>query len=255
MYYYLTEASVRSVVTDPEKHDMRELKKMLAPKFGLVLECKYYKSRWKEFFDQKHIRNELKKIETKLKDVKVYPDRKKIFRVFVYLEPEDIKVILLGQDPYHDGSACGIAFSVEGGGKTPPSLINIKRELEDDGFEKDDNDLLPWVEQGVFLLNTSLTVLPHQANSHASLWYEGSESFTNKLMEWLSEKKEYVILVLWGQNARSYKSYFGTLRSDIVESAHPSPLSAHNGFFGSRPFSKVNSFLKAKKMEEINWSL
>lgn len=185
----------------------------------------------------------------------VFPGPYQIFRAF-FVAPEDVRVIILGQDPYHEpGQAMGLAFSVPDSCKTPPSLRNIKKELLDDvGAELPGNNLEGWAEQGVFLLNTVLTVSEGKANSHAGC---GWETFTANAIRYITEYNTHPIaVVLWGKQAQQYKTLFDGREAPtlILESAHPSPLSAYRGFFGSRPFSKINDFLVENQEEKIDWA-
>ena len=182
----------------------------------------------------------------------IYPPKKDVFNAF-RLSYNDIKVVILGQDPYHgEGEAHGFAFSCL---KTPipPSLKNIYKELKTDlNIEKDmlDGNLLPWVKQGVMLLNTGLTVEKDKPNSHKDL---GWHTFTDSVIQKLNERKKPLVFILWGNNAREKKKYITNPQHLIIESAHPSPFSANNGFFGSRPFSRSNEFLKKNKINPIKW--
>lgn len=184
----------------------------------------------------------------------VFPGPYQIFRAF-FVAPEDVRVIILGQDPYHEpGQAMGLAFSVPDSCKTPPSLRNIKKELLDDvGAELTGNNLEGWAEQGVFLLNTVLTVSEGKANSHAG---HGWEIFTANAIQYILEHNcRPLSVILWGKPAQKYKTLFDKREAPtlILESAHPSPLSAYRGFFGSKPFSKTNSFFAAHGAPQINW--
>ena len=182
----------------------------------------------------------------------IYPPKKDVFNAF-RLNYKDVKVVILGQDPYHGtGEAHGYAFSCL---KTPipPSLKNIYKELYDDlGIEKDmlDGNLLPWVKQGVMLLNTGLTVEKDKPNSHKDL---GWHTFTDEVIKKLNEREKPVVFILWGNNAREKKKYITNKRHLVIESAHPSPFSCNNGFFGSKPFSKTNNFLIKNKITPIKW--
>ena len=189
---------------------------------------------------------ELYKVKT------IYPQQKDIFNAF-HLPYKDVKVVILGQDPYHgEGEAHGYAFSTHAK-KLPPSLKNIYKELYADlGIEKDytSGDLTNWQKQGVMLLNTGLTVEKDKPNSHKNIgWHE----FTDVLIQKLNEKDEPVVFIFWGNNAREKKKYITNPKHLVIESAHPSPFSANNGFFGSKPFSKTNEFLKKNNMKEIEW--
>lgn len=185
----------------------------------------------------------------------VYPDMYSIFNALHYTSYADTKVLILGQDPYHEpGQAHGLSFSVQPNVPSPPSLVNIFKELETDlGCTVPNNGCLePWARQGVLLLNTVLTVQAHRANSHRD---KGWEIFTDKIIALLNQREKPVAFVLWGSPARRKKAMITNPQHFIVESPHPSPLSAYRGFFGSRPFSKVNKFLESVGEEPINWQL
>lgn len=214
---------------------------------------------WAKFFRQEMTKPyfaELDKFVTaKVGSETIYPQVYQIFRAF-FVAPEDVRVTILGQDPYHEaGQAMGLAFSVPDSCKTPPSLRNIKKELLDDvGVELPGNSLEGWAEQGVFLLNTVLTVSEGKANSHAGC---GWKSFTANAIRYVAEHNTHPIaVVLWGKQAQQYKTLFDDRKAPtlILESAHPSPLSAYRGFFGSRPFSKINDFLVENQEEKIDWA-
>ena len=185
----------------------------------------------------------------------VYPDMYSIFNALHYTSYADTKVLILGQDPYHEpGQAHGLSFSVQPNVPPPPSLVNIFKELETDlGCTVPNNGCLePWARQGVLLLNTVLTVQAHRANSHRD---KGLEIFTDKIISLLNQREKPVAFLLWGSPARRKKAMITNPQHFIVESPHPSPLSAYRGFFGSRPFSKVNKFLESVGEEPINWQL
>ena len=185
----------------------------------------------------------------------VYPDMYSIFNALHYTSYADTKVLILGQDPYHEpGQAHGLSFSVQPNVPPPPSLVNIFKELETDlGCTMPNNGCLePWARQGVLLLNTVLTVQAHRANSHRD---KGWEIFTDKIISLLNQREKPVAFILWGSPARRKKAMITNPQHFIVESPHPSPLSAYRGFFGSRPFSKVNKFLESVGEEPINWQL
>ena len=184
----------------------------------------------------------------------VYPSREDVFASLRTTPYADVKVLVLGQDPYHGpGQAHGLCFSVQRDIEPPPSLVNIFKELRDDiGIPVPTHgNLETWARRGVLLLNTTLTVRAGQAASHQG---KGWETFTDQVIRVVNEKP-FVVFVLWGAHARKKKMLIDTQRHVVVESAHPSPLSAHNGFFGSRPFSKVNEALRNARLEEIDWSL
>ena len=164
-------------------------------------------------------------------------------------------MVILGQDPYHElHQANGLAFSVYPGVRIPPSLVNIYKELSDDvkTFIPNNGDLTKWAKQGVLLLNNVLTVEQGKANSHAGI---GWEIFTLNIVKALNKREKPMVFILWGNNARSKKQFIDTSKHLVLESAHPSPLSAHRGFFGSRPFSKTNEFLIKNNMTPIDWQI
>ena len=181
----------------------------------------------------------------------VYPDMYDIFNALRYTAYKDVKVVILGQDPYHEpGQAHGLAFSVLPGVPIPPSLQNIYKELHDDlGIPIPTTGCLtPWAKQGVLLLNTALTVRAHQANSHRG---KGWEQFTDQVIRLLSQREEPMVFILWGANARAKKELIDGQRHLILESVHPSPLSASRGFFGGKYFSRANAFLR----EPVDWRI
>jgi len=174
-----------------------------------------------------------------------YPPAKLIFRAFNRTPFDKVKVVILGQDPYHEpGQAQGLAFYVPPDIQAPPSLVNIAKEL---GHMP---DLLSWTDQGVLLLNATLTVAAHQAGSHQG---RGWETFTDAVVRALAERRENLVFILWGSYAQKKGAFIDRNRHDVIASAHPSPLSAYRGFFGSRPFVKANAFLRAKGIGEIEW--
>lgn len=185
----------------------------------------------------------------------VYPKSAAVFKALELTPYKDVKVVILGQDPYHGpGQAMGLSFSVPEGVKSPPSLQNIYKELHDDlGVDiSKSGDLTKWAEQGVLLLNAVLTV---QAGKPASHQGRGWEVFTDAVLRAVNEKPEHVVFILWGGFARKKKLLIDAHRHTIIESAHPSPLSAYAGFFGSKPFSKANRALLTHRQEPIDWSL
>ncbi|HEM4128349.1 TPA: uracil-DNA glycosylase [Streptococcus suis] len=181
----------------------------------------------------------------------VYPPREKVFAAIQTTALEKVKVVILGQDPYHGpGQAQGLSFSVPNTVPAPPSLQNILKELADDIGVKQDHDLTAWAEQGVLLLNACLTVPAGQANGHAGqIW----EPFTDAIIKVVNSLEQPVVYILWGAYARKKKALITNPNHLIVESAHPSPLSAYRGFFGSKPFSQANAFLHSKGSSEIDW--
>jgi uracil-DNA glycosylase len=185
----------------------------------------------------------------------VFPPEPEVFTALRLTSYENTNVFILGQDPYHDNNqAHGLAFSVRPGIPPPPSLLNIFKEMKTDVGARVPNNgyLAPWAEQGVLLLNAVLTVRAHAANSHKG---KGWEKFTDAVIRAVNEKEDPVVFILWGGYARKKASLIDTRRHTILESAHPSPLSARNGFFGSRPFSKTNAALRAAGKEEVAWEL
>ena len=185
----------------------------------------------------------------------VYPPMHDIFNSLRYTPYENVKAVILGQDPYHEpGQAHGLAFSVKKGVVPPPSLKNIFKELATDlGCTTPDNGCLkPWADQGVLLLNAVLTVRAHEANSHRG---RGWEQFTDKIISLLNQREKPIAFILWGAPARKKKDMITGWQHMVIESAHPSPLSAHRGFFGSRPFSQVNDWLTSIGETPINWQL
>ena len=182
----------------------------------------------------------------------IYPPANDLFNAFKLTDFKEIKVVILGQDPYHgEKEAMGLSFSVRRGVRTPPSLRNIFKELKDDlGIDRTDTDLSDWAKEGVFLLNTVLTVEKDKANSHKDI---GWEIFTDYVIKEINDKLDNVVFILWGRQARDKKKLIKNSNNYVVESAHPSPLSAYNGFFGSKPFSKTNNYLREHDKKEINW--
>ena len=185
----------------------------------------------------------------------IYPPMHDIFNAFKKTDYRSVKAVILGQDPYHEpGQAHGLCFSVQDGIQKPPSLENIFKELKADiGCDAPKSgNLTKWAKEGVLLLNTSLSVREHQANSHSKC---GWAWFTDSVIKLISEQKENVVFILWGGNARSKKPLIDSKKHFIIESAHPSPLSAYNGFFGSKPFSKANAYLERNAISPIDWNL
>lgn len=184
----------------------------------------------------------------------IYPRPENLFKAFWLTPFSKVKVVILGQDPYHDaGQAHGLCFSVPENIPLPPSLKNIYKEIESDlGIKKDfkSGNLEDWAKQGVFLLNAILTVIAHNPASHRE---KGWEEFTDFIIKTISDKKENVVFILWGNYARQKKLLIDTRKHLIIESAHPSPFSARSGFFGSKPFSKTNTYLKDHGQKEIDW--
>ncbi len=186
---------------------------------------------------------------------RIYPPGSEIFAAFNYTPFDEVKVVILGQDPYHGpGQANGLCFSVHNGIRQPPSLQNIFKELRNDlGYPIPvDGNLEKWARQGVLLLNATLTVRAHQAGSHQG---KGWEEFTDAAIQKLSDEKENLVFILWGKFAQAKEPMIDPFKHHIIKSAHPSPFSAERGFFGSKPFSKTNEYLKSHHKKEIDWQL
>jgi uracil-DNA glycosylase len=211
-----------------------------------------WKNLLKSEFEKPYFSSLINFVKQEYKDHSCYPKGKNIFKAFELTPFNQVKVVLLGQDPYHgEGQAMGLCFSVPNGIVYPPSLKNIIIELKNDtGIELESGDLTPWAKQGIFLLNATLTVRAHQAGSHQK---KGWETFTDSVIRKISEEKEHIVFILWGSYAQQKISLIDTRKHFIIKSVHPSPLSAHRGFFGSRPFSRTNEYLTSKKIEPIQW--
>ena len=191
-------------------------------------------------------------VEEEYATTKCFPPKNQIFRAIELTTFDEVEVVIIGQDPYHnDFQANGLCFSVSEQVKAPPSLKNIFTELKDDlGIVKTSNELDSWAKQGVLLLNATLTVRAHEPNSHKDL---GWEKFTDFIIKEISDKKENVVFVLWGAFAQKKASLIDETKHFIIQSAHPSPFSVYRGFYGSRPFSKINEYLISKNKKPINW--
>lgn len=185
----------------------------------------------------------------------IYPPEEDVFNAFKHTPYDQVRVFLLGQDPYHgEGQAHGLCFSVRPGVALPPSLKNMLREMADDvGCEMPNNGyLVPWADQGILMLNAVLTVEAKKANAHKG---KGWEKFTDAVIKKVNEKSDPVVFVLWGGYARKKVKLIDDKQHTIIESAHPSPLSAHSGFFGSKPYSQINNALKTNGYSEIDWQI
>lgn len=196
-------------------------------------------------------------LERQYKEATVYPEKENIFNALQLTDYNDVKVVILGQDPYHGpNQAHGLSFSVEKGQKLPPSLKNMMKELQQDiGCEiPEHGDLTSWAKQGVLLLNTVLTVQAGKANSHKG---QGWEQLTNAIIEHLAKRDQPIVFLLWGKPAQSKRMLIERISDKhiILQSPHPSPLSAHRGFFGSRPYSKANEALLSLGQQPIDWCL
>ena len=206
----------------------------------------------KEEYEKNYFKNIAMFINKEYKEKIVYPPKRDILRALKLTDYNDVKVVILGQDPYHgENQANGLSFSVNEGIKLPPSLKNIYKELYDDlGITKTTGDLTSWANQGVLLLNSVLTVLKDTPTSHSKI---GWQEYTDAIIKKLNEREKPIVFILWGNYARSKKNLITNKRHYIIESPHPSPFSANSGFFGSRPFSKTNEFLKKNNIKEIEW--
>ena len=216
---------------------------MINKKWDIVLKEEFQKDYFKKL--GMFVKSEYK---TKI----IFPDYENIFNALKFTDYDDVKVVILGQDPYHGiGEAHGLSFSVREGVRMPPSLLNIFKELYSDlGIKRTKSDLTDWSKEGVLLLNSIMTVVKDTPLSHKN---KGWEVFTDTIISKLNEREEPVIFLLWGSFARSKKELITNKRHKIIESVHPSPLSASRGFFGSKPFSKINNCLKEMNKEEIKW--
>lgn len=211
-----------------------------------ALQGEFRKPYYKELFET---------VKKEYRTHKIYPPSDDIFNAFHLTPLHEVKVVILGQDPYHgDGQAHGLCFSVKPEVEIPPSLVNIYKELHDDlgctipshGY------LVKWAKQGVLMLNTVLTVRAHQANSHRGI---GWEEFTDAAIKALNEQDRPIVFILWGKPAQMKKHMLNNPKHLILEAPHPSPLSAYRGFFGSRPFSQTNAFLEKNGIEPIDWQI
>lgn len=204
-------------------------------------------------FEENYFKNLTDFVKAEYKAGTVYPPPGFIFRAFELTPFEKVKVVILGQDPYHgQGQANGLAFAVNMGVPLPPSLVNVYKEIESDlGIKKEPvGDLEPWARQGVLMLNATLTVRAAQAGSHQK---KGWELFTDAVIRALAQQREHLVFILWGNYAQKKGAVIDEAEHMVIKSAHPSPLSAYNGFFGSKPFSQCNSYLILNGQEPINW--
>lgn len=211
-----------------------------------------WKKALKNEFEKPYFLSLIDFVKNEYKAHTCFPKGKQIFKAFELTPLDKVKVVLLGQDPYHGiGQAMGLCFSVPEGITNPPSLQNIITELKDDlGVSLSSGDLSAWAQQGVFLLNATLTVRAHEAGSHQK---KGWEIFTDSIIQKISEEKENIVFILWGSYAQQKIKLINPEKHFIIKSPHPSPLSSYRGFFGSRPFSKTNNYLISKNIKPINW--
>lgn len=216
---------------------------MINKKWDVILESEFKKDYFRDLgvFVKSEYKNKI-----------CYPKYSDVFNAFRFTDYDDVKVVILGQDPYHgEGEAHGLSFSVHDDVKRPPSLNNILKELYNDvGVIRNGNDLTDWAKQGVLLLNSVLTVVKDTPLSHKG---KGWEIFTDNVIRYLNNREKPIVFILWGSYARSKKELITNKNHFIIESAHPSPLSASRGFFGSRPFSRTNVFLEKNGIPKINW--
>ena len=216
---------------------------------------KSWKKVLKDEFEKEYFKELVSFVKKEYSSKKIFPKGSDIFRAFELCPFDKVKVVIIGQDPYHgEKQANGLAFSVSRGVLNPPSLQNIYKELKND-LDIDipkTGELEGWAKQGVLLLNATLTVEAHKAGSHQN---KGWEEFTNAVVQRLSDEKENLVFILWGKYAQDKGKNIDTKKHLVIKSPHPSPFSANRGFFGSKPFSKTNEYLKDKKIEEINWEL
>lgn len=204
-------------------------------------------------FQKPYFQNLQKFLEDEYSTHTIYPTMENIFTALNAVKFEDVKVVIIGQDPYHEpNQAHGLAFSVQDGVEVPPSLVNIYKEIESDlkiNCQKSSGNLIRWAKQGVLLLNTSLTVRRAQANSHRG---KGWETFTQQIIKLLSKRSDPMVFILWGSNAQAFAGEIAPQHL-VLKAPHPSPLSAYRGFFGCKHFSKANNFLEAQGKTPINW--
>lgn len=206
-------------------------------------------------FEKEYYKNLREFLKKEYSTQEIFPNMYDIFNALKYTSYKDTKVVIIGQDPYHNvGQAHGLAFSVKPGIQTPPSLQNMYKELKDelDCFIPNNGYLVKWADQGVLLINTVLTVRAHNANSHKGM---GWEIFTDNIIKYLSDREDPVIFLLWGANARSKKKIVDKNKHIILEAPHPSPLSAYRGFFGCGHFKKANEILEEMGKEKIDWQI
>jgi len=215
---------------------------------------KSWKEALKEEFSKPYFKDITEFVRKEYLSAKVYPPPKFVFNAFELTPFDNVEVVIIGQDPYHgDGQAHGLCFSVPEDITIPPSLKNIYKEIQDDigGEIPKTGNLESWAKQGVLLLNATLTVRAHLAGSHQN---KGWETFTDSVIKNISDKKENIVFILWGNYARNKKSLIDTNKHLVLEASHPSPFSAYSGFFGCKHFSKTNEYLKEKGKKEVKWN-
>lgn len=212
-----------------------------------------WKERLQKEFEQPYFQQLIDFVKSEYSTQQVYPPGKEIFHAFDACDFENLKVVIIGQDPYHGpGQANGLCFSVRDGVRMPPSLQNIFKEIRDDLGKPfpPNGDLERWAKQGVLLLNATLTVRASSPGSHQN---KGWETFTDAVIRKISDEKENIVFILWGAYAQKKGEVIDRTKHYVITSAHPSPFSADRGFFGSKPFSKTNQFLQSKGISEIDW--
>ncbi len=214
---------------------------------------------WQTFFNhekqQAYFKELEKELETEFQNYTIFPEKQNIYKAFDLTPLDNIKVVIIGQDPYHGkGQAEGLSFSVQQGVKHPPSLRNIFKELKSDtGYDiPESGSLQKWAEQGVFLLNTTLTVREKSPASHSKL---GWQTFTDHVIQYINDQAENVVFILWGAHAQKKETFINKEKNYVIKSPHPSPFSAHKGFFGSKPFSNANNYLEKHHKKQIKWKL
>lgn len=220
---------------------------------------KFFNNGWDEVledeFEKPYFKELMDKVDDEYEKYTVYPPRNKVFSALKHCDIKDVKVVILGQDPYHEeGQAHGMCFSVMPGVDVPPSLKNIYKEIAAEyGYQAPNHGyLVSWSDQGVLLLNTTLTVREHQANSHSTY---GWQKFTDRVIQEVNKQEKPVVFLLWGRNAIAKQKFIDETKHLVLTSAHPSPLSAYQGFLGNGHFKKANDFLKMQKRKEINWKI
>lgn len=207
---------------------------------------------WSAYFDKINLRGKIEEILSKLENEEYYPSKENIFRAIQEVPPENVKAVIVGQDPYHEkGQANGFAFAVNKGVRTPPSLANIFKEIKlEYGKMPTDTTLVEWVKQGVLLLNTTLTVSKGNANSHVKI---GWKDITNGIIKILNSMPQHIVYLLWGNSAQQFKQVLNNPRQLVLSTSHPSPLSVHRGFLGCGHFKKANEYLEKCGLKGINW--
>lgn len=240
--YYNKKALVLQKMSALLRHDKNKKKKM---KVNIE---QSWNEQLKDEFEKEYFEKLTGFVRNEYSTTACYPPGKLIFNAFNLCPFNEVKVVILGQDPYHEpGQAMGLCFSVPDGVRIPPSLVNIYKEL---GKQNCSGDLTAWAKQGILLLNATLTVRAHQAGSHQK---QGWETFTDAVIEKISQQKENVVFILWGSYAISKSKLIDHTKHLVLTSVHPSPLSAHRGFFGNQHFTKCNEYLRAKGKEPIEW--